>query len=171
MKWLCIPVILFPYSVLGMLYCLFSGTLMESVFQNNGFLCILALLAWALIGFACAFLVGIRGARTLDCLRFARFAMILKLVQIPAYCIIFVLAALFSLTIFTIGFTIALAFFDGIAILMTGIPGVFSIRKSYQSGVLLRSDCLIHSLLQFVFCADVVSSIYLYRKIKRTSTG
>ena len=83
MKWLCIPVILFPYSVLGMLYCLFSGTLMESVFQSNGFLCILALLAWALIGFACAFLVGIRGARTLDCLRCARFAMILKLAQIP----------------------------------------------------------------------------------------
>lgn len=167
MKWLCIPVVLFPYSVLGILFCLFSGFGMEPVFQNNGFLCLAFLFLWMLLGFICAVAAGIRGTRTLDCRRLARTVMVVKLAQIPAYCILFVLATLFTLTIFTIGFTIALAFFDVMAICMTGILGSFCIRKCCRCGLLVRSDGMVHALLQFLFCFDVISSIWVYCKTNK----
>lgn len=171
MKWLCVPVVLFPYSVLGVLYCLFTGALMESVFQNNGLFCVAFLFLWMLLGFACAVWVGIRGTRTLDCRRLARIVMVIKLAQIPAYCAIFVLAALFTLTIFTFGFTIALAFFDAMAIGMTGILGAFCVRKCCRYGLLAPSDGLVHGLLQFIFCLDVISSIWVYFKTKQKKSA
>ena len=164
---LALPALLFPYSILGMLYCLFSGVLMESVFQNNGWYGVLALLIWAMLGFAGAVGAGISGYRMFDCRRMARFTMWVKLLQIPAYCIIAVLGALFTFTIFTIGFTIAFAFFDVLAIAMTGILGAFSVGKCHRKGLLNRADWLVYTLLQFVFCVDVVSSILLYRKAKK----
>ena len=49
---LALPIFLFPYSLLFGLYCLYTGFLMESVFQNNGYLLILALFLCTLVSLA-----------------------------------------------------------------------------------------------------------------------
>ena len=48
---LAIPLIIFPYWLLFLLYCLLTGTLMEEVFLNNVYLLIAALVAGGIICF------------------------------------------------------------------------------------------------------------------------
>lgn len=71
-----------------------------------------------------------------------------------------------AFTIFTIGFSIVLAILDGISIGMTGLIGAFGVQKAYRTGQLSWKEGLLHGILQFVFCADVVSIVALYLKIK-----
>ena len=46
-----LPLILFPYTLLLGLYCLYSGFLMESVFGNNGYLLLFVLFLCAVAAF------------------------------------------------------------------------------------------------------------------------
>ena len=114
--WTAIATILLPYLMLLALALIFLSTklaffewIMQFVFWNNALLLILALLFCcifvAILNVLC-FIANIRQKE--DALALAKTAMIVKLTQIPAYVLIFVLGVLLLLTIFTIPFTIAL---------------------------------------------------------------
>lgn len=164
---LSIPIIIFPYSVIAMLYCIFTGFLMETVFHNNNFYCILVLIVFGLISLFMTVSISIVSyVKKWSASEIAKINMIIKIAQIPAYITIFIVAVLCLFTIFTFGFTVALFLVDIFTIFLSGLIGIVAIRKNYTLGNLLSNEWIIHSILQFVFCADIISSIIIYRKSK-----
>ena len=159
---------LFPYTLLAVFHCLFTGFLMETVFQNNALLCLAALalcLLIALISVVVLCIFGCRAAVPPD--RRALLVMAIKLVQIPAYLALFALGAMFLVTIFTMPFTLFIVFWDVVTILLSGAVGAVFLRKNYRAGVLNRTEWMVHTILQFVFCADVVSAVIVFRNLKQ----
>lgn len=165
---LCLPVVLFPYLMLFALYCLYSGFLMESLFANNGFL----LLAVVALCGAVAFLFDVvlcalSLAKGWGSAGTARCNMIVKLCQIPAYLVIFVLGVCFFITIFGIPFVLLFTFCDIAAIVMSGLIGAAAAYAAFTEKRLSRSDAIVYALLQFVFCVDIVLCVMLYRRAVR----
>ena len=62
---LSLPVILFPYTLLFALCCLYTGFLMEPVFQNNGYLLLLALALCFVVAAVFAVIVAVGAIATL----------------------------------------------------------------------------------------------------------
>lgn len=167
-KWLLsIPIILFPYTILAMLYCIFTGFLIETVFQNNFLYCVLFIFIFGILALICEILLYFlcyKGNTT--ALDFAFLNMVIKLSHIPAYIVIFVLGILFLITIFTIGFSLAFIIFDAFTIFISGIVGILAVRKNYLEKNISLTECWIYGLLQFAFCLDIVFAIIIYCKAK-----
>lgn len=122
-------------------------------------------LAFAL-GLACAVVLFIWSRRGFWSARHLALAsMIVKLAQIPAYVIWFVLGVSF----FLFGFAAAAFIVDAAAILFSGLVGLAAVRRCRTEGKLERKAAILHGILQFLFCVDVISAIMLYRKTKEVS--
>lgn len=159
---------IFPYSVLFALYCMFSGFLMHSVFQSNGFLLLLAVLLFWVVSLGCAVATCVMSlARKWDSYELARANMILKLIPVPAYILIFLLGCVFLITIFTFAISIILMLLDGMAIVLSGLIGVAAVKRNHSDKILSTKEMVAHGILQFVFCADVVSAIVVFCKARR----
>ena len=153
---------------------------METVFRNNALFCLAALAVCFLIALVSVIVLCILGCRaSVPPDRRALLVMGIKLIQIPAYAALFVLGALFLATIFTIPFTLFLAtiftipftlfivFWDVVTIILSGAVGAVFLRKNYCAGCLNHTEWIVHTVLQFVFCADVVSTVIVFRKLKQ----
>lgn len=165
-------IVLFPYAVAFLLYCLFSGFLMDSVFQNNAlaFLPVLAVL-WA-AGLACAvWLCAASLGKKWDPVEVSRANMLVKLCCIPAYLVIFVVGAACLLTIFTFGITLILAILDGLALLLSGIFGLAAVKRCHDGKALSTAEAVLCGILQFIFCADVVAAVLVFRRAKKRGAG
>jgi ABC-type polysaccharide transport system permease subunit len=92
--------------------------------------------------------------------------MIMRLIQIPGYVICFALAVLFLMTIFTVGFSLFLLILDSASILITGLFSIPVYAALYKNGQISKRRAIGYSVLSFVFCADVVVSIFCYRQVK-----
>lgn len=160
-------VILFPYLILLALICIFTQNIvMEKIFQNNVLYLILVLIVFYIIAFISAIVVSIRNIilkqnpQTL-----LKMNMIIKLIHVPAYVLIFFAGLLSVLTIFTMGFSIAFFVLDCMTIFLTGIIGLFGLIRSLIENKLPQKTVIFYSILQFVFCFDVISSILIYKKV------
>lgn len=158
---------LFPYLILFALICMFTGYFMDSVFQNNVFLLLLLLIVVYVIALVCAvasFISSLAKKRkTLDVLHIN---MIIKLIHIPAYLLIFIVGIFCMITIFTFGVTIVLIILDGMTIALSGLIGFGGVIQSLREKKISVKAAIIHGILQFIYCADVISSIVIYRKVK-----
>lgn len=166
-----LPSALFPYSLLFSIYCIFSGFLMKSIFDNNAFVLLFYLFAFfviALIGDVIFLVLSIK--QKWDSNRVSFINMIIKLLHIPAYILFFVLGILSFITIFTFGFSIVFFIFDCLAIFLTGLIGIASIVRCYADGKISKSFLIINSLFQFIFCFDIISSIIIFIKSKSNPT-
>ncbi len=173
--WFFLPAVLLPYLFLLALAIIFLSSdvsafkfIMESVFHNNGFLLIALFLLLcilsgviSIIGFA----FGVK--RNWSALSLAKFSMIVKLIQIPAYIFIFVLGVAFILAIVTIPFSVVLFYFDCFVLLLTGIITTSAVANADTQNILPIKKSVWIIILQFVFCADVVASIIFYRMLKK----
>lgn len=92
--------------------------------------------------------------------------MIVRLIQIPGYVICFALALLFLMTIFTAGFSLFLLILDSASIMITGLFSIPVYAALYKNGQISRRRAIVYSALAFVFCADVVVSVFCYKKVK-----
>jgi len=99
-------------------------------------------------------------------LEILRFNMIIKLIHIPAYLLIFVVGLICSLGILTIGITIVLMILDGMTIILSGLIGLGGVISSLREDKLSIKKAVMHGILQFVYCADIISSIVIYRTVK-----
>ena len=140
---------------------------MDTVFRNNGLYVLLSLFALFVAAFICAiniFITSIlfkRSAREL-----LRINMVIKIIHVPAYILIFFIGLFSLITIFTAGISVALIILDGLTILLTGLIGLAGIIRAFVENKLPKKTAILHTVLQFIFCADVVSSIVVYRKVK-----
>ena len=73
--------------------------------------------------------------------------------------LIFVFGILLAITIFTIPFSIGLFLFDCLSLFLTGALMISAVINSIKQGIVKFKDILWIMILQFVFCADVVSAI------------
>ena len=160
-------IILFPYFIVFLICSLLNQSLMKYVFHNNVYFGLLYLGAFWFIALISAIIICINNfVKKADAVETARINMIIKLVQIPAYLFVFVTGLLCLLTIFTFAITFVLAVLDCASIILSGLIGVSAVRRSYADGVLSKFEMVIYSILQFVFCFDVISSIIVFRKTK-----
>jgi hypothetical protein len=97
--------------------------------------------------------------------------MIVRLIQIPGYVICFALALLFLMTIFTAGFSLFLLLLGSASILITGLFSIPVYTALYKNGQISRGRAIVYSALAFVFCADVVVSVFCYRQVKDLKNG
>lgn len=93
--------------------------------------------------------------------------MMIKLISIPAYLVIFVLGVIFMFMIFTFAISIVLMILDGMAIVLSGLIGVSAVKRSHDEKAISTVEMVIHGILQFIFCADIVSSILVFYKAKK----
>lgn len=172
-----IPIVLVPYLALFALATVFFSTdlpffnyIMESVFDSNALYLIAALFLYCILtgmlSIVC-FFVSIY--KKWDAISLAKTAMIMKLVQVPAYVLIFALGAVFVITIFTIPFSIGLFVIDCLSVFMKGLFVVSSVIATIKSNTFTLKEVIWVILLQFIFCADVISSIVFYIKLKRAN--
>ena len=176
---LSIPTLLSPYIAIFTLAVVFLSTkvklfeaIMESIFQNNGLLLIAALIIYLLLtialGIACFFISTFKFR---DALSTAKTAMLIKLIQIPAYIMIFVLGVAMTIAIWTIPFTIALFWIDCLCLFLTGLPVLSSIICALRQGTIKFREVIWVIILHFVFCADVVAAIIYYRRLKEATVN
>lgn len=168
-RYLCfLPAAIFPYCVLFVMYCVFSGFLIDSLFEEQFFPLLLCLcVIWVLGLFLTALFLAVDARRKTPALTLARINMLVKLAHIPAYVVIFILGLSMMLTLFTMGISILLVVFDVMAIALSGLAGLVAVRRCRLQGLCSRRFAVLHGILQFVFCADVVSAIVVYRKARR----
>ena len=173
--WLLIPAICIPYLALFTLATLFFsaetpffGFLMESVFQNNLFLLLGPLGFFCLLVLTVSIVYVVLSVRKgWDALTLAKYAMILKLTQVPAYVVIFVLGVLLAITIFTIPFAIGLWLLDCFTLLISGLFMLAAVVNSVRQDVFESREVCWYAILQLFFCADVVATVVFYRKLKK----
>lgn len=157
---LSIPVMLYPYTLIVGLVCLYTPEIMEGVFAGNGFLLIAALFACAAVAFA--FALGVAVSLLLkggDALSATRLTLVLKIVHIPAYIVIFLLGVLFTLSIWGIIFVVVFVLTDIAAIIMTGMYGAAAAFRCRAQGLIGTGEAIALGVCQFIFCIDVASII------------
>lgn len=85
-----------------------------------------------------------------------------KALHVPAYVFLFLAGFASLITIFTAGFAVVFMILDGLTIVLSGLVGLSAVLRLRDEGKLTLSQTGLHGLLQFVFCADLASSILLY---------
>ena len=70
----------------------------------------------------------------------AKTAVTVKLCQIPAYILIFLLGVAFFFSIFTFAFSLALAVLDGLALLLSGLLTVAAVIRADRQGIYSFGD-------------------------------
>jgi hypothetical protein len=101
-----------------------------------------------------------------DVYSLARAITIVKLIHIPAYIMNFVFACLCLMMLFT--FPGALIYFitDCIALMMSGLVVTSAMLRAMSENPRIFGKYLWIIPLQFVFCADVFATVFLYKKLK-----
>jgi hypothetical protein len=170
-----IPTVLFPYFALCALAVIFFSTkhplcewIMERVFGSNAWSLIGALLLLALLTVALTIICFVKCiCNSWDAVSMAKTAMIVKLTQVPAYVLIFILGVLFVITLFTIPFTFGLYLLDCLTLALTGFLTLAAVICAIRQGLCTWKECIWVVILQFIFCGDVVASILFFRMLKK----
>jgi len=158
---------IFPYFTLFALFCIFTNTFMETLFYNNGIFLMFLLIIAYIIAFICSIIFLIKNIKLkVDSKKILHINMIIKLIQIPAYLLIFLIGLLCLITIFTMGIIFILIIFNCMAIFLTGLIGLCGIIRGFFEKKLKLKYSVINAILQFIFCIDIISCIVTYRKIK-----
>lgn len=173
--WFILPAALLPYLGILALAVIFFSTenpvfefIMESIFNSNALDLIATLLLYCILATVLSivcFAVSIR--KRWDALSLAKSAMIMKLFQVPAYVLIFVLGVLFAFAIFTIPFAVGLFLLDCLTLFLTGLLTAAAVMNAVRQGVFKSKEVIWIILLQLVFCADVVASIVFYTTLRK----
>lgn len=158
---LLLPCTIFPYSLFMGLYDFIKG--IGNLGESFSFL------PWLfMVSLICNVIFLVLSIyKKWDCKKVALYNMVLKIVQIPAYIAVFLLGALSFSTLFTMGLAAVFFLFDCASIFLTGLIGVTSVARCYADRIISKRFSIINGLLQFVFCADVISSIIIFVQAKR----
>ena len=101
-----------------------------------------------------------------EALALAKTQMIMRLVQIPAYVLIFFMGVIGMFLIFTIGISLALFLFDIISITVTGIASVAVYAILADLKMISKKQQLLYSIGGFIYVLDVIAAFLCYKKVK-----
>lgn len=151
-----ISVLLFPYMSMALLV---SGISFDKVLLGISVMFLLGFMT-SIINLICA----IRNKWNAEHLALEN--MIIKLVQIPAYVIIFVIGLSGVVFIQFIAVSLILFLFDCITILFSGLVALSAVIRAKAEGKIDRICTVIFIISSFVFCIDVIFAVVLYILIK-----
>ena len=173
-------VILFPYMVLFVLYALFfdgpffNGSIARILFHDS--------IPFALKFLRVIWLFSLAGAiacidhsKRADTTDLSKLTMVIKLAQIPAYPFIFAcdvaIAYFLSIVVLPMSREMLLALFilDCASIIPGALIGVAAVRQCRNAQILTKKGVIFYSVLQFIFCVDVIASIILFRKARKAN--
>ncbi len=149
-----------------------AGYIMEHIFQNNALNMVAALIIYCMLASALSitgFVLSL--TKKWDALELAKTAMIIKLFQAPLYIVVFAVAAVLMITIFTFAFSVGLFLIDCLALALTGLMTISAAVNAVRSGILKSDEVIWVILLQFVFCADIVVAIIFHSMLKKRYTA
>ncbi len=92
---------------------------------------------------------------------------IIKLIHIPAYIAIFIVGAFCALTVFSLPFTILLAVFDYLLLVMSGLMTSSAVILAVNQNPQLSKKYYLLIIFQFVYCVDVVATWIFYLNLKK----
>lgn len=169
---LMVPAILVPYLLLFTIYIIYTvSPIVEILFFNNGLLLTAVFFLYTFTALCFAIITSVLAVKNQwNCVSLAKTVMIIKLVQVPAYLVIFVLGALLVLGMLTIPIALILAFVDALSIVMTGVLGLAATINASKNYYDKDSFFTICGILQFIFCIDVIASAVLYFKLKKRTS-
>ena len=174
--WIVIPTLLLPYLALFTLATVFLSTkidffryIMEYVFGSNALYLIgafiLCCILTTILNIICfAFSIYNKW----DALSLVKTMMIIKLIQIPAYVLIFVLGIILAITIFTFPFSIGLFLFDYLSLFLTGALVVSAAINSIKQGFQTERHSLDNDITVLFLCRCYFNHYFL-RQIKKYS--
>lgn len=162
-------VVIFPYSILWHLcWVLGFGPIAFPKDWTIAEIYGLIILTW-LIGLAATIWLTIVNASSKTDAKTAAWSnMLIKLLQTPAYILLFIAGAMFSTIIFTWLITFTIIVTDVMTIFLTGINGIVAACKCRKAGLLKTSGAVWFSISQFIYCVDVVCAVLLYLKARGT---
>lgn len=157
-----------PYLAVIPLICLFVGSdELWQVFGNSVYnLFIPVALFIILTGLLTAVCFIISLKNKWDAYALVKTMAIIKLIHIPAYIAIFVVGVFCAMTIFSLPFTVLLAVFDYILLMMSGLMTSAAVILAINQNPQISKKYYLLIALQFVYCADVVATWILYLKLK-----
>lgn len=91
--------------------------------------------------------------------------MLLKICNIPIFLLIFIISL--SLFVVIIPLIPLLFGFDCLLLLSTSMYGISGLVKCRKEGRISTKAMTVNIILQFIFCADVLSAIYCYVKSRK----
>lgn len=168
-----ILILFFPYLIALSILCIFTeigGKIIERVFQNNGLILLAILIVIYIIALICSivnFFKNIISVKNAQEILYTN--MIIKLVQIPAYVFIFFVGLMGLFTIFTMAISIVLLVLDSLTIFLTGLIGLSGIIKGCSEHKISKKESIFHGMFQFIFCLDIISCIWLYKRVEKLS--
>lgn len=92
--------------------------------------------------------------------------MILKICNIPIYIIVFLNGLMLAITPMGFLFIFVLVIFDYILLLPSTMYGVSGLIQAYKKDLVTKQRFIIHAILHFMFCLDVVSAVISYYSVK-----
>lgn len=156
LKWLpLLPVAAFPYMIW------LVGTIDEAVHINP----VLQVALYWLLGLVGAVVVLWQCVRGIwEGRKLALASMLVKLFQVQNYVVLFLGGAGLGLLFPPIALFLWLL--DVMTIFLTGLVGLAAVLRCRAEGRLTTKATAVNGILQFVFCADVFSAIWVYRNTK-----
>lgn len=168
-----LPVMLFPYLFVFVLYVVLismSVVAAESVNIFRKILLVLAELAVIAVPIASAVLGAVYAVRSdISAYTAAKLNLIVKAVHIPAYIVNFLLgSAGLVMSVWGIGVIGYAIIADVLTIALTGIHSVGCMAKIRKEGVLSTGYAVLAAIGSFIFCADVIIAIVLFGRSRKT---
>ena len=100
--------------------------------------------------------------------KLAQANMIVKLLHIGHYVTVFLFAASGALILFLFPMLAAIALVtDVMTITLSGIVGLAGVVRCRMEGRLATGAAVVNGILQFIFCADVFSAIWVFFKSRK----
>ena len=160
LKWLpLLPAAVFPYTIWVI------GDIADVGGREPPFFSpvVLLLLCWllGLLGVAVTLWQTLRG--NWEGRKLALAGMLIKLFHVQNYIVLFLGAMLlFALPMVPV----MILLLDLLTMALSGLVGLIAVLRCRAEGRLTNKATIVNSILQFVFCADVISAIWVYRNTK-----
>lgn len=146
---------------------LWESVLGNDVYRPLGFVLLFELVMFVLtLGYTIRVLRKGYTYSSIEALDLAKTQMIMRLVQIPAYVLVFFMGVMGMFLIFTIGISLALFLFDIISITVTGIASVAVYSILADLKMISKKQQLLYSIGGFIYVLDVIAAFLCYKKVK-----
>jgi hypothetical protein len=165
-----ILVALYPYLFYFSYDYVYKEKIMKTVFQNNILYLVFALMILYAIALLSSIIVCIVSiVMKWNAQQLLLVNMIIKIFHAPAIIYLSLVTLLFMSIIFTFVVSILSAILLCGIIIMSGLIGLTAVIRSAIEKKLSKKHAIIHGCLQFLVIGDVISSIVIYRRVKKAS--
>lgn len=174
-----LPLILFPYMYMivfavVMMLGNYTDVINEGVSKFLDQYGLLLILATIVVSNTWSFVIAIVNSLSaskgkIDVRKACYWNMLIKLIQIPAYIINFIIGLFsFALSVWGVGFLIWVVIVDLLTIFYTGINAIGACVASSKQKVWPKWVTVLFGFLNFIYCVDVCVAIVMYVKTRYT---